>query len=259
MIIVVLQNNTTKEILIDDLNHAAETALLYSRKDLKNENFFKIISEDLRQKIENYIEYENYGIDIESILSKTNNVYLVNREQKKLKVKVKVFPVISEKKDIIKFEILAREPDCIDKLVEFRERMNDFEHSIDDRFQVMDKVATQNEIKLLSSFCQEYNADCIMCIVEFKHFSHEVVGDVIRKFKRNTRSYDEIGLMDDLLVFFLVGCSLQNAEKTAKRIFDKFREVTEGIHMYYFNLRNHPMQNPVGALLLNVKAFSKIL
>jgi hypothetical protein len=259
IIIVVVQNNLKKEIIIEDMNHAAESILLYSRSELKNENFFKIINDDAKQKIENYIEYENYGIDIESILSKINAIYLVNKNQQKIKVKTKVFPVMSKNKDEIKFEILAREPDCIDKLIEFRQKVKDFEHSIDAHFQIMDKSATQNEIKLLSTFCEQYDTECIMCIIEFKHFSHDAVENIIKKFRKNTRSYDEIGLVDDLLVMFLVGCSNKNAEQTVKRIFNKFKEVSENITLYYFNLYNHPIHKPENILLANVKVFSSIL
>lgn len=258
LVIVILQDNNNKKILIEDLNRAASTALNYNRENLSGNELFKILDQETKQKIIDHIEYEKYGIDISSILAHTRNINLIARNGQLIRVKVKVFPTTSSDQNIIRFELLARAFSYVDELAAFRESLSHYEYSLDEKLKIMDSAAVAQELSLLSAFSLKYKVDCCIAIIELKKFTAENAEIIIKIFKKNSRSYDEIGLLENSLIIFLIGCEKHDAVSALNRLMYHFKEAfapAENIKICYFSLKEYPIYQLEPQSLVNIQGF----
>ena len=253
VVIVIVQDNDNKKVFIENINEAAEVALCYDKDDLIGCDLFKILDDELQKKIMFHIEFEQYGIAIDSILAKTKNIHLVGRDGQRAKVKVKIFPTVSDVKNRMRFEILARTLDYIDELALFRESVGHYEYSIDDTFKVMNSEAVKKEISILSSFTEKYNVDCIANFIELREFTYDFAAYVIKILKSNIRIYDEVGMLNNHIVLFLIGCKKDDVGNVFKRLLNK---INRSIKVYFYNLREYPIYEPSNQIILDIKKFA---
>jgi G:T-mismatch repair DNA endonuclease (very short patch repair protein) len=238
MVILIEQNNTLQKTLIKKVNKTFCQKLGYLDKDLENKDFFKIIDSKTREKIKNYIEYEEYGIDISSILSRIKYIKLIGNDKKEIKVKIKVFTVISNNKNNMRFELLAREPELVDVLAEFRKQNNHFEYQIDKDLKVIDARSIKSEIKLLCKFCNEHNKNCSAMLIDKKNISKEYIKEVINNIKTKIRSYDQIGATEGYIIIILINCNLKEARNVSHRIESYIPNQHKKINISYCDLQD---------------------
>ncbi|AHX11084.1 hypothetical protein NHE_0114 [Neorickettsia helminthoeca str. Oregon] len=243
LVISIVQDNNDKTVMISDANEALLSLLFYTSSELKGRPFFDILEQKDRDRILEHLEYEEYGIDIESILTRLRELSLKSKHGANIPVKIKIFPSSSASSREKRYQILAREYGCIDHLADFRRSCDHFEYSINDTLRIMDSQSTEAEIVLLSRFCKQYRQNCVVGFIQLSDSSRTSMLQVIEILKKSIRSTDQIGAIGRVIVVFIIGCEPQIADRPMSRIISKVRQFDKGATLKYFNLLEHPVLN----------------
>ena len=239
MLLSAVQNNLDKDVVIKNASKSILQELCYSLKELKGLSFFKILSKQTTEKICSHIEYENYGIDIISILPKIKSFCFVDKFNQCIHAKIKVFTTVSENPDQINFEILARKYSCFDWLAEFREKYTDFKYLLDQDLGVMDEQTVKKEVALLLLFCTQRSHDCTMCAIDIKKLTLQEKRLLVQNLKHNIRSYDQIGIANEHVVIFFVGCQSLDFISIMSRLYEKIlQRYKSKIQTMQYNLKH---------------------
>ncbi|WP_231861797.1 hypothetical protein [Neorickettsia sp. 179522] len=257
LVVSIVHGNDNDTALISGANNAMLSLLSYDYYELEGKPFLDILESTDRKKIAEHLEYEDYNIDIGTVLARTRQLHFKTKHGGAIKLKIKIFPSSSTSSREKRYEILAREHSCLDHLTEFRRARHHYEYSMDEVLRIMDPLSTGEEFVLLSHFCQQHRENCVAGLLQLSDTSVTVMRNVIDAVKGTIRYGDQVGIVGKVLVIFTIGCSPELADRPMSRIAGVVRRIDSKATLRYFNLLEHPVFDFKTDLLQQKRIFAK--
>lgn len=89
-VISIYQDNANQQIMIHDVNHPAEDILGFPKTDLVGQPIGFVLPERIHALLREYVEFEQDGNDVGSVLSKVQSFCLVNQKREEIAFRLKV-------------------------------------------------------------------------------------------------------------------------------------------------------------------------
>lgn len=113
-VIAIQQNNEAKTLEIQGLNNAAEKLLGYPHTDLQGISLYDILPPDISDDIQSFIEFDNNGKDLASVLNHMPHLSITDKEGHIVPVAHKVFYIMANSVNMPRFELLIRDQSRIE-------------------------------------------------------------------------------------------------------------------------------------------------
>ncbi|WP_448605845.1 PAS domain-containing protein [Neorickettsia risticii] len=259
LVVSIVHGNDNDTALVSGANDAMLSLLSYEYSELEGKPFLDILEDADRRKIVEHLEYEDYSIDIGTVLARTRQIHFKTKYGVAIRLKIKIFPSSSTSSREKRYEILGREHSCLDHLAEFRRVRHHYEYSIDEVLRIMDPRSTGEEFVLLSHFCQQYQENCVAGLLQLSNTSVTMMRGVIDILRGTMRHGDQIGIVGKVLVIFIVGCSPEFADRPMSRIAERIKRIDNSATLRYFNLLEHPVFDFKTDLLQQKRIFARVV
>lgn len=89
-VIAIYQDNSEQQTYIHDLNDVAADMLGFGKGDLIGQPIGFLLPTRIHKLLEEYVEYEDFGNDVGSVLGKVNSFCVVNKDRQELTFRIKV-------------------------------------------------------------------------------------------------------------------------------------------------------------------------
>jgi GGDEF domain-containing protein len=227
--IIIRQDNDKRAVFIDGVENAIEDVIGYTAQELKNMDLTDIVLPEIAAHIINYVDYEDGGRDVASVLNKVHQFGFVTKLGQEMIIDMKVTPALSEDSDM-KFNIFLRGQSELSKgsgrvLKHLRDtQKQDVETGLADRESFFKSSEFIN-------FCIEKDRlKATVALVEIdqmekfaEKYDNGKVKDLVREvgvlFKRNFREDDVIAMVDDgLLAVILLESTSEVAQIPLNRL-----------------------------------------
>lgn len=205
-VITVCQNNIDGVVEIEGLNKAAERLTGYSSAELADKNLQMILPEHIKELLKSYLEYEEIGQDLASVLRKIPQFHILNKEEVEIPVSLKVFYVIASHSEKPQFELLMRDITLHKKMEEFKQQINDLQqdkNDIDAQTGLPSLTSFRTNLELIHSFVKEHSLEASLSIVKMDQ------SDV---FEQQYSQQESTSILKH--VYSLVGQSLRKGDIT---------------------------------------------
>ncbi|KJV69120.1 hypothetical protein [Candidatus Neoehrlichia procyonis] len=223
-VISIKQDNNLHTLSISNINRSATNLLGYHKDDILEYPLRSILSYEVVETIDSYLEYIQDGVDLADIISKIRNFSFIHKNKQIINVHPKIFRTLSNR-NIINYELLIRDTSITQQLNFFRKKLlvND-KYTMDQDFDVLDVISTTKEIQVISEFVKKNNIESIIGIVSL-NINHnntrtmQLSKVLLDTLHTNIRYSDIIGYMGNYkFVFVLLGCSDKDAPSAVARI-----------------------------------------
>ena len=225
-VIAVCQDNAQKSIIIEGLNKAAEGILGFSEAELKSSPLQNVLDTYSVDTINNYVEYDDLGQDLASVLNKARNFAIKDKNSNIKKVRIKVFYVTSTDQNP-RFELLIRDISIAEKLQIFCDEyiaQHNITYKTHPEFQIIDENASRELIKIITLFRNQHNINAVFGLLSANRTINLQNNQLMLKkitdcLSKACRKDDIVGYFgDNKLMFVLLGCEQANSYNAVQRI-----------------------------------------
>jgi diguanylate cyclase (GGDEF)-like protein/PAS domain S-box-containing protein len=231
-VLTVCQNNREQTVDITAANRAAERLIGKTSEQLEQESFTSILPQNLRDMIENYVEYDaSGGRDLASVLRKMLHFSVLNNQGANIPVSLKVFYVLSEDTNPC-YELLMRDNTLIKQLEELKkESLESQQHfnDIDSQTNLPRTESLARNVSLVTRFVDKSNIEATFAIVTIDHmdkltqkygesaFNNIIthVGALLRKACREEDTVAYLG--EGKIALILLDCNEEDANSVLNR------------------------------------------
>jgi PAS domain S-box-containing protein len=226
-VISVCQNNELNLIEIQGINSAAEALTGYQHSELQGKSLSDILPQSITDIIDSYIEYEEGGKDLASVLGKTRKFQVLSNEGKPISVNLKVFYVVAANKNP-RFELLLRDNSFTQQIEALKETL---EHDT-----LPDTVFLIECFKLVSAAVENnlIQANMVLFSIEGYETLSEwmtpedhasLLYEINNRYHATSRMDDSISYLGEgKIVVLMVGCQPENIDNVIERIRMKITE-----------------------------------
>ncbi|GFZ78734.1 hypothetical protein RLOatenuis_0830 [Rickettsiales bacterium] len=240
-VIAVRQDNAQKSIIIEGLNKAAEGILGFSETELKSLPLQNVLDTYSVDTINSYVEYDDLGQDLASVLNKARNFAIKDKNSNIKKVRIKVFYVTSTDQNP-RFELLIRDISIVEKLGIFRDEyiaQHNITYKTHPEFQIIDENASRELIKIITLFRNQHNIDAVFGLLSANRAinlqnNQSMLKKITDCLNKACRKDDIVGYFgDNKLMFVLLGCGQANSYNAVQRICKMVQSDLQDINLQF--------------------------
>ena len=223
-VISVCQNNDSKTIEIQQMNEAATALIGYTAEELVGKSLLDIVGPAVKDNIESYLEFEEGGNDLASVLTKTRRMQLISNKGDIVPVSLKIFSVVAAYKNA-RFELLMRDNSFSEKMEQLKD---DYEKDtlpglefFEKSFELVSRSVSNNNIiaclVVLSITGYKLLIDCLP-----EENVKVLLNEIAQRYYSTSRLDDTIGYLGEGKIgLFIVDCPPQTISRVIERITGK--------------------------------------
>lgn len=231
-VILVVQDNTTRTILIHSINDTAANMLGYAVGDLDNASLSQILGKKSLSALEDALEYVTDAPDFGDVMSKQRDVRLKNRLGEEITVSCTVLRVLADGQNA-RFQLVI--PDEAEQRAKFQRTdflKNNLESHLqkDEATDLPNRITTENYLRLLKSYIASQGVSVAFATIRLDRFEsnrnrygdHEMttlLKHVARVCQTSFRSEDVVSVLNpSTLGVILFDISRESARVVLNRL-----------------------------------------
>lgn len=207
-VLTLCQNNLKQAIEIFGSNEAARNLLGYSEREFEGFPLQKVLSDEIASTIADYVEYEEGGNDISTVLRRVKDFKLKSREGKVLPMKLKVvrtesidgqgwFRLIMQQEDL---------PSEMQSLLALLQQNFKGHEILDESLELPERTSLIKNVDLLKSYATTHHLKACFAVIDVddytglldsysKPFCIKLLKHVATLCKQKLRAHDAIGTL----------------------------------------------------------------
>jgi diguanylate cyclase (GGDEF)-like protein/PAS domain S-box-containing protein len=233
-LISIRQDNVAREIIIINMNEAAQRLVGYNAKEVSGKILSTILAPRVNEILESYLDFENNSSDFAIVARKIPNFQILSKKGEIISASLKVFNLVGQGGDIQEYELLMRDITLINKIAELKEIITNNSDKIKDKDAKTGLPNINNVVYATDtaySFLEQHSSiDVCFAMVEMRSFEYykqnygeyiacEIAGKVGDIIKKCLRTEDVLGYMGTgIIALVLIDCSLESAQNVFGRI-----------------------------------------
>lgn len=231
-LILICQNNEDESLVVFGANERAQEITGYSEDFFKGRSLTEIVPRDIRESLEDYIEYDEEGADLAKVLGRIRDFRLINAEGDEVRLNIKV--VQAEAKDRnLWYRLILRDDHYEQEVEEFRHLLNENfkgHEVLDAATGLPDRNSLMKDMEVARFYTKEKELSCCFAVFRLDRFEElrrsygkETAMLALRQLganiKRNLRGDDAVGRIgEDLLGVILVDITQESARVVLGRL-----------------------------------------
>ena len=230
-VISVCQYNDEKSIRIETINQAAEKLIGFNAMELVGKEIDEILPEKIRDNVRSYVEFEDDGADLATVLSKTRRFNILSKEGIMVPVNLKVYCVIAHDKNP-RFELLLRDVSLYEKMELMRLQLQNERLAAQQLVGsgIPDTQLLLNCLDMVISFVGQEDVDASFAVMEIDSFDRVmkqygntaidiILSEINSRYVENCREEDTIGYLGmGRIGALLFDCDERNAVIVINRV-----------------------------------------
>lgn len=236
-IIAIRQDNTAREILITNMNRAAEQLTGYNAREAAGKTLNSILSPRVNDLLSGYLEFGSGNNDFAIVARRIPNFQILSRKDIIVPVSLKVFNLVGQGENIQEYELLMRDITLIKKIEELKEIILHSEDTLSDNDAQTGLPSINSVVHALDtsySFLEQHSSiEVSFALMEVgniayyaenygEYTAYEVLGTLGHVVKKCCRNEDIVGYMGDgVIAMVLIDCNLESAKFVINRIKSK--------------------------------------
>jgi PAS domain S-box-containing protein len=227
-LITLCQNNPEKRLEVAKMNMAAERLTGYPVAELLGKNFETVLSERVREAVDDNVDFSDEYGDFASVARKIPNFQIVNKEGREIHVSLKVFHLISEEKGKLFYELLMRDVTLIKRMEELKEQLalNDELGAVDEDIDLPTEAAIRSALRIAYSFIEGYPIEVSYATIGIDNITNypydvamQLIKSVADEVKRTVRDEDMVAYLGEgQLGIMLLDCNTDNTKSVIDRV-----------------------------------------
>lgn len=233
-IIAIRQDNTARQILITNMNRAAEQLVGYNAKEAVGKPLNSILAPRVNDLLSGYLEFGSGNSDFAVVARRIPNFQILSKKGIIVSASLKVFNLVGQGENIQEYELLMRDITLIKKIDELKEMILTSEGSIEDKDPQTGLPSINSIVHALDtsySFLGQHSAiEVCFALIEIgnikyyaenygEYVAYEVLGTLGHVVNKCCRNEDIVGYMGDGVIgMVLIDCNLESAKIVINRI-----------------------------------------
>ena len=207
-VIAIYQDNDKREIVIHDVNPAAEDMLKYTKNEIIGRDLNSLLPPRIDTLLTEYVEFETYGNDVGSVLNKVNSFCIVDKNKQEHALRVKIqrsTPVDGHDQFnlILQVEQNNRRSEAFRSVL--RENFKGHE-VLDDNTKLPDRGSLFKDIELVLFYVHKEEFSASVAIIELddvkqheekhgKDGTYAIIRHITKLCRQSLRNDDTLGLV----------------------------------------------------------------
>lgn len=207
-VISVCQHNNAKMVRITGANRSAEEIIGYKLQQIYDHDFNDLLPQDLKEHIEEYLDFEDQYYDLAKIISRTRNFRLKAINGREVPVEVKVFYTLSNGTSPC-FDLLIRDLSLKKEMEDYRIKLQSERSALSNIIYDNEKEFLFQEIALVSYFIKKYPIEALFAVFSVNNFDvhSRKLGDNIADFIQEIKDrFNSSTRIDDSIHYIGNGC-----------------------------------------------------
>lgn len=225
-LIAVYQDNEKQDIILSDVNEIALDILGYQKEEIYGQSIKVLLPARIADLLSEYVEYEEYGNDVGSVLNKVSSFCLLtkSKEEKSFNVKVQRSTPVDHHDQ---FHLILQTPQDNRRSEAFRALLKENfkgHEVLDEKTGLPDRASFLKDIELVMFYINKKELDASLAIIELddmdihkEAYGESGVATIIRHIAKlcvqNLRSDDKIGLLSNRRIGLILFDAKDDAAK----------------------------------------------